>query len=173
MKRFANALKIMEKMIINTPQKPMTPLTDEEYRNHEKSNHCHICNEEFIYDKENETYRESCKVRDHCNYTGKYRGAAHSKCNLQYKLPKEIPVVYHNVSKYDYHFIINKLAKGIDGITCLGDDTEKYITFKIPLKKENKDGKFITFKLKFIDSFRFMNRSLSDLVDNLSEINKQ
>ena len=50
---------------------------------------------------------------------------------------------------------------------------EKYITFKIPLKKENKDGKFITFKLKFIDSFRFMNRSLSDLVDNLSEVNKQ
>ena len=173
MKRFANALKIMEKMIINTPQKPMTPLTGEEYRNHEKSNHCHICNEEFIYDKENETYRESCKVRGHCNYTGKYRGAAHSKCNLQYKLPKEMPVVFHNVSKYDYHFIINKLAKGIDGITCLGEDTEKYITLKVPLKKENKDGKFITYELKFIDSFRFMNRSLSDLVDNLSEINKQ
>ena len=46
-------------------------------------------------------------------------------------------------------------------------------TFKIPLMKENKDVKFITYKLKFIDSFRFMNRSLSDLVDNLSEINKQ
>ena len=151
----------------------MTPLTDEENRKHEKSNHCHICNEEFIYDKENETYRESCKVRDHCNYTGKYRGAAHSKCNLQYKLPKEIPVVFHNVSKYDYHFIINKLAKGIDGITCLGEDTEKYITLKVSLNKENKDGKFITYELKFIDSFRIMNRSLSDLVDNLSEINKQ
>ena len=123
--------------------------------------------------KKNETYRESCKVRDHCNYTGKYRGAAHSKCNLQYKLPKEIPVVFHNVSKYDYHFIINKLAKGIEGITCLGEDTEKYITLKVPLKEENKDGKFITYKLKFINSFRFINRSLSDLVDNLSGINKQ
>ena len=111
-------------------------------------------------------------VRDHCHYTGKYRGAAHSKCNLQYKVPKEIPVVFHNGSKYDYHFIINELAKGVDSITCLGDDTEKYITFKIPLKKENKDGKFIAFKLKFMDSFRFMNRSLSNLVDNLSEINK-
>ena len=66
-----------------------------------------------------------------------------------------------------------ELPKGVDGITCLGDDTEKYITFKIQLKKEIKDGRFITFKLKFIDSFRFMNRSLSDLVDNLSEINKQ
>ena len=111
-------------------------------------------------------------VRDHCHYTGKYRGAAHSKCNLQYKVPKEIPVVFHNGSKYDYHFIINELAKGVDSIAFLGDDTEKYITFKIPLKKENKDGKFIAFKLKFMDSYRFMNRSLSNLVDNLSEINK-
>ena len=151
----------------------MTPLTDEENRKHERSNHCHICNEKFIHDKENEKYRENCKVRDHCHYTGKYRSATHSKCNLQYKVPKEIPVVFHNGSKYDYHFIINELAKGIDGIACLGDDTEKYITFKIPLKKENKDGKFITYKLKFIDSFRFLNKSLSDLVDNLSEINKQ
>ena len=41
------------------------------------------------------------------------------------------------------------------------------------MKKENKDGKLITFKLKLIDSLRFMNRLLSDLVDNLSEINKQ
>ena len=38
-------------------------------------------------------------VRDHCHYTGKYRGAAHSKCNLQYKVPKEIPFVFHNGSK--------------------------------------------------------------------------
>ena len=123
--------------------------------------------------KKMNTYHEYCKVRDHCHYTGKYRGAGHSKCNLQYKVPKEIPVVFHNGSKYNYHVIINELAKRINGITCLGDDTEKYITFKIPLKKENKVGKFMTYKLKFIDRFRFMNRSLSDLVDNLSEINKQ
>ena len=95
----------------------MTPLTDEENRNHEKSNHCHICNEEFIHDKENEKYREYWKVKDHCLYTGKYRGAAHSKCNLQYKVPKEIPILFHNGLKYDYHFIINELAKGVDGIT--------------------------------------------------------
>ena len=129
MKKFARALKIMAKIIIDTPQKSMTPLTDEENRNHERSNLCHICNEKFIHDKENEKYHKYFKVRDHCHYTGKYRGAAHSKCNLQYKVKerkgnKETPVVYHNGSKYDYHFIINELAKGIDGITCLGDDTE-------------------------------------------------
>ena len=56
---------------------------------------------------------------------------------------------------------------------CLGEDAEKFITFKVPLKKENEDGKLITCKLKFIDSIRFMDRSLSDITDNLSELNKQ
>ena len=138
MKKFARALKIMAKIIIDKPQKSMTSLTDEENKNNERSNHCHICIAEFIHDKENEKYRKYCKVKDHCHYTGKYRDAAHSKCNLQYKVPKQIPGVFHNGSKYDYHFIINELAKGIEGITCLGDDTEKYITFKIPLRKKRK-----------------------------------
>ena len=48
------------------------------------------------------------KVRDHCHYTGKYRGAAHNICNLRYKVSKEIPVVFHNGSTYDYHFIIKE-----------------------------------------------------------------
>ena len=56
---------------------------------------------------------------------------------------------------------------------CLGQDAEKYITFKVQLKKENEDDKLITCKLKFIDSIRFMDRSLSDITDNLSELNKQ
>ena len=43
------------------------------------------------------------KLRDHCHYTGKYPGAAHSICNLRYKVVKEIPVVLHNGSVYDYH----------------------------------------------------------------------
>ena len=48
----------------------------------------------------------------------------------------EIPVVFHNGSKYFDHFIINELAKEIDDITCLSDDTEKYIIFKVPIKKK-------------------------------------
>ena len=51
------------------------------------------------------------KVRDHCHYTGKYKGAAHIICNLRCKKPKEILAVFHNDSTYDYHFIINRLAK--------------------------------------------------------------
>ena len=111
------------------------------------------------------------KVRDHCHYTGKYRGSAHNICNLRYKVPKEIPVVFHNGSTYDYHFIIKKLLKEFDGnFECLGENTEKYITFPVPIKKmiENKDLQ-ITYKIKFIDSYRFMSSSLSKLVDNLSE----
>ena len=51
------------------------------------------------------------KVNDHCHYTGKYRGAAHKTCNLMHNTPREIPVVFHNGSSYDYHFIIKTLAK--------------------------------------------------------------
>ena len=111
------------------------------------------------------------KVRDHCQYTGKYRGAAHNICNLRYKVPKEIPVVFHNGSTYDYHFIIKELVKEFEGnFECLGKKTGKHITFSVPLKKkiENKNIE-ITYKIKFIDSYRFMSSSLSKLVDNLSK----
>ena len=79
--------------------------------------------------------------------------------------------MFHNGSTYDYHFIIKELVKEFDGnVDCLGENTEKYITFSVPLKKkiENKNIE-ITYKIKFIDSFRFMSSSLSKLVDNLSE----
>ena len=111
------------------------------------------------------------KGRDHCHYTSKYRGAAHNICNLRYKVPKEIPVVFHNGSTYDYHFIIKGLVKEFENnFDCLGENTEKYITFSVPLKKriENKNLE-ITYEIKFIDSFRFMTSSLSKLADNLSE----
>ena len=51
------------------------------------------------------------KVKDHCHYTGKYKGAAHNICNLRHKIPKEILIVFHNGSTYDYHFIIKELVK--------------------------------------------------------------
>ena len=55
------------------------------------------------------------KVKDHCHYTRKYRGASHDICNLRYNIPKEIPVVFHNGSTYDYHFIIKELAEEFKG----------------------------------------------------------
>ena len=90
---------------------------------------------------------------------------------MRYKLPKEIPVVFHNGSTYDYHFIIKELAKEFeDNFECLVENTEKYIAFSVPIKKKI-DNKYleVTYKIKFIDSYRFMSSSLSKLVDNLSE----
>ena len=87
-----------------------------------------------------------------------YRKIAHSICNLTYKAQREIPVVIHSGSNYDYHFIIKELAEEFkDKFECLGENTEKYITFSVPIKKENDDDeKIITYKLKFIDSYIFM-----------------
>ena len=90
---------------------------------------------------------------------------------MRYKIPKEVPAVFHNGSTYDYHFIIKELVKEFDGnFEYLGENTEKYITFSAPIKKkiENKNIE-ITYKIKFIDSYRFMSMPLSKLIDNLSE----
>ena len=98
----------------------------------------------------------------------------HYTLYLCYKIPKEILIVFHNRSAYDYHFIIKQLAKKFEGnFECLGENTEKYITFSVPIKKEHDNGKTTTYKLKFIDSYRFMQDSLSNLTDNLSGINKK
>ena len=161
MKRFCKDLKDHATKIIDFKKKIMTPLTKEEEDNYNKENICYICKKEFNNDK----------VRDHCHFTGKYRGVAHNTCNLRYKIPKNIPVIFHNGSTYDYHFIIKELASEFEGnFECLGENTEKYITFSVPIKKriENKNMD-ITYKIKLIDSFRFMATSLSKLVDNLTD----
>ena len=164
MKKFCKDLKEHATRIINYEKKKIISITKEEKINYNDQKVCYICKKEFdTIDKKN------YKVRDH--YTGKYRGAAHSNYNLKYKVPKEIFVVFRNGSTYDYHFIIKELVKEFEGnFDCLGENTEKYITFSVPLKKkiENKNLE-ITYKIKFIDSFRFMSSSLSKLVDNLSE----
>ena len=79
--------------------------------------------------------------------------------------------MFHNGSTYDYHFIIKELAKQFEGnFECLGENAEKYITFSVPIKKkvDNKDLE-ITYKIKFLDSCRFMSSSLLKLVDYLAD----
>ena len=87
-------------------------------------------------------------------------------------------MAFHNEFNYDYHFIIKELAEEFKKqFTCLGENTEKYITFTVPIEKEvtriDKNGEEITknisYILQFIDSARFMASSLSNLVNNLSE----
>ena len=89
-------------------------------------------------------------------------------------MQREIPVKIHSGLKYDYHFIIRELAEEFKcQFERLGENREKYITFSVPIKKENDDDKTITYKITFIDTSRFMQGKLSDLADNLSEINKK
>ena len=171
MKRFCNDLKDQATKITDFKKKTMIPLTkEEEEDNDNKENTCYICKNDFNNDTAESSSSER-KVRDHCHFTGKYRGAAHNTCNLRYKVPKNIPVIFHNGSTYDYHFIIKELPSEFDGnFECLGENTEKYITFFVPIKKkiDNKNVD-ITYKIKFIDSFRFMATSLLKLVDNLTD----
>ena len=135
---FCQKLKEIGTEIINYEEKEMMPLTDEEIKSYERQKACRICKGGFCYDKNKE---KECKlyqkVRDHCHYTRKFRGAAHSVCNLCYKVPKKSPIVIHNRSTYDDHFIIKQLKDKFKGnFECLGENTEKYITFLVPIKKE-------------------------------------
>ena len=116
----------------------MIPLSEEENKSYEEQEVCHICKKKFYLDEndenesnENESnenendesesdenkndekdekFKKYRKVKDHCHYTGKFRGAAHSDCNLKYNVPKNIPIVIHNAG-YDTHFIISQLAE--------------------------------------------------------------
>ena len=150
----------------------MAPLTHGENNFYDEQEIFYICKGKFCMDEDDENCTNRKKAKDHCHYTGKFRGAVHSFCNLKHETPKEIPIIFHNGSTYDYHFIIKRLAKEFKGyFYCLGKNTEKYITFSVPIKKviynndDNNNDKnkaeIIIYRLKFIDSYRFMGYLLS------------
>ena len=113
----------------------MLPLTPKELKSHKEANECYICGIKFF--KISSNYINYRKVRDHCHYTGKCRGTAYSICNLKSNVPNEIPVVFHNGSKYDFNFIVKVLANKFYGqFECIGENNEKYKNFSIPIKKE-------------------------------------
>ena len=85
-------------------------------------------------DKDDENYKNKM-IKDHCHYTEKFRGAAHSKCNLNYKVPKDIPIIIHNAN-YDTHFIINQLAAEFKGeLNCIGEIWKDVSLFLYQLRK--------------------------------------
>ena len=92
MKKFCTSLKEHAQNIIDFEKKSKLPLAKEELKLHQDAKVCYICGKrilkKFAKDK---NYR---KVIDHCHFTGKYRGAAHSICNLKFNMPNEIPVVF-------------------------------------------------------------------------------
>lgn len=120
------------------------------------SDDCHICGRKFL--------QNDVKVRDHSHVTGQFRGAAHQKCNLSYQEAHYVPIIFHNLSNYDAHFIVRTLSNNIPGhVTVIPCTDERYVSFTkaVPSRCGGKFHQFI--KLRFVDSFRFMTSSLDYL----------
>ena len=146
------------------PELPMDPLTKKQWKKYKRSTKCHMCYKPF-------TLRDP-NVRDHCHYTGLYRGPVHSLCNLRYKIPSYIPVVFHNLSGYDAHIFIRELDAHTSDMEVIAKNKEDYISFSIKLPVDsyidkNGEEKDKLIELRFIDSFKFMSSSLDSLTKNL------
>ena len=164
-KTFCNYIKGEARRLYHMfPELPMDPLTKKQCKKYKKATKCHICYKPFT--------QTNLKVRDHCHYTGLYRGPAHSLCNLRYKIPSYIPVMFHNLSGYDTHLLIRELGGHASDMEVTAKNKEDYISFsiKVPVdsyidKEGNEKDKLI--ELRFIDSFKFMSSSLDSLTKNL------
>ena len=130
----------------------------------EKTDICWFCGEKI----------EEGKVADHCHLTGRFRGAAHELCNLQAKVPEFTPVFMHNLDGYDSHLFIKNMGNEFGEISAIPNNEEKYISFSLKIvwgefvDKEGKKHK-LHHEIRFLDSLKFMNYPLADLVGNLGK----
>ena len=142
---FLRALQAEERGIQKTLANPQAMrMTSTDWESHRTASRCHVC----------DGLLEGDSVRDHCHITGKYRGAAHNACNLKLRLsPKTttIPVVFHNLRGYDSHLLMQAISKVEGRMSCIPNNTEKYISFSLG-------------QLRFIDSAQFLQASLDKLV---------
>ena len=148
-------------------------LTTEEEHEFQQSKLCHLCDKEIYPHTGNKDFK---KVRDHCHYTGKFRGAAHSCCNITATEKKQsfVPILFHNGSGYDFHLFIDQLvskahevfwAETKDGVMVSKFDQN----FKL-LSKNDEEYISITYgKMRFLDSFRFLSSSLDKLGKSLDD----
>ena len=99
----------------------------------------------------NKSYTVNNTQHIHDHYTGIYRGAAHSICNLRYSTQRDIPVVIHNGSNYDFHWIIKELAEEFrTEIQCIPKDKEKYKSFSIPIMYKECNNYKMSFNLIYL-----------------------
>ena len=158
---------------LSLPKKEMIPLSSEEWKKFRESEVCWLCKGKF-------GEKTFSKVRDHCHYTGKFRGAAHQSCNLKFKRPKFTPVFFHNLQNYDAHLFVRALGlmDEVLSISCIPNNNEKYISFSLKFelkritkwdpRKEEWIEVVIPHEIRFLDSFKFTLSRLEGLVKNLS-----
>ena len=143
-----------------TPPPFLKPnLTNEEEQQFQEATKCFYCERGFnLYNLEGIL---EPKVTDHCHLSGKYRGAAHNTCNLNAKLNKTIPVIFHNLSHYDGKFIVKGFSRVCNyKIEVIPKSYEEYISFTIR-------------SLKFIDSYRFLSCSLDAATEAMDDIDRK
>ena len=158
---------------LSLPKKEMIPLSSEEWKKFHGSEVCWLCKGKF-------GEKGFSKVRDHCHYTGKFRGAAHQSCNLKFKRPKFTPVFFHNLQNYDAHLFVRALGlrDEVLKIKCIPNNGEKYISFSLQFElkrfikwdpgKEEWIEVVVKHDIQFLDSFKFTLSGLEGLVKNLS-----
>ena len=161
---FINWLEEDVKIISELGNEKMV-ITAEEQEQFNQASNCWICEKLLNLDD---------RVRDHCHFTGRYRGAACNRCNLKYRKPNNISVFFHNLAGYDSHLFIKKLNVTEGNIDCIPNNEEKYISFSKTIKTReytNKRGEIKNkkFKIVFKDSMKFMLSSVEALVNNLSK----
>ena len=148
------------KKVVKTKFNKPLIMTDEDEANFEVMNYCHICGNKYT-DKD-------MRVRDHCHITGKFRGSAHQECNLKLRIKPEdlkVLVIFHNLRRYDSHFIIQQIGELAKNHAYTNRKGEKQ---DLDINNMEKYMAFMLEKhLKFIDSFQFMSTSLDKLVSNL------
>ena len=122
-------------------------MTNEDEEIYNNSHICWICKQELNTDK----------VRDHCHVTGKFRGAAHNKCNINLRLPRKLPIIFHNLQGYDGHIIFKELNNFDVDIAVIPKGIDKYMSI------------IVNRHITFIDSYQFYNSSLDTLASNLED----
>lgn len=151
------ALAFEMKNIFDNPKRMQ--ITELQEKKFQLARTCHICSKDF-----SELDDEFCnyKVRDHCHITGAYRGPAHNGCNLKFRESRTIPVIFHNLSGYDSHFIIREIANRFAGeINVIASTDQNYVSFTKTVSDTKPYGVNFqdiarnTIKFKFIKLISF------------------
>ena len=142
--------ELQEKIMVELKEVEPMVMTAQDELNHASATECCLCKKPLDDDT----------VREHCHLTGKYRGAAHSQCNLKEGNKRtrryKIPVFFHNLKGYDSHMIVSEVGKYVKNLQAIPQNYEKMISFSYG-------------HLRYLDSLAFLSSSLDKLVENLYE----